>query len=102
MDSRNILRLEEYSRNRQTREVMCAKEDSSQRSSRVCCERPVRLVDNNLRLASPVIDEYDAKMPFKFAGTLSKIEFKLGPENLNSAQRVAIEQFRRIPAMATQ
>ena len=27
---------------------------------------------------SPVIDEYDARMPFKFAGTLRKVEIKLG------------------------
>src|SRR5215475_8606311 len=31
---------------------------------------------------SPVIDEYDAKMPFKFTGMLGKIEIKLGPDSL--------------------
>ncbi len=32
---------------------------------------------------SPVIDEYDAKMPFKFTGTLGKVEIKLGPDTSN-------------------
>ena len=30
---------------------------------------------------SPVIDEYDAKMPFKFTGTLRRVEMKLGPDS---------------------
>jgi arylsulfatase len=51
---------------------------------------------------SPVIDEYDAKMPFKFTGTLRKIEFTLGPENLNSAQRASIQQLRSAFAIAVQ
>jgi arylsulfatase A-like enzyme len=51
---------------------------------------------------TPVIDEYDAKMPFQFNGTLRKVEFKLGPDNLTRAQRAAIKRFRIILAMATQ
>ena len=51
---------------------------------------------------TPVIDEYDAKMPFQFNGTLRKVEFKLGPDKLTRAQRASIEQFRIILAMATQ
>ena len=31
---------------------------------------------------TPVIDEYDSKMPFKFAGTLNKVEIDLGAEEL--------------------
>jgi hypothetical protein len=51
---------------------------------------------------TPVIDEYDAKMPFQFNGTLCKVEFKLGPDNLTRAQRAAIQRLRIILAMATQ
>jgi arylsulfatase A-like enzyme len=51
---------------------------------------------------TPVIDEYDAKMPFHFNGTLSKVEFKLGADKLTRAQRASIEQFRIILALATQ
>jgi hypothetical protein len=51
---------------------------------------------------TPVIDEYDVKMPFQFDGTLRKVEFKLGPDKLTRAQRASIEQFRIISAMATQ
>jgi len=51
---------------------------------------------------TPVIDEYDAKMPFAFTGTLYKVEFKLGPENLNSAQRALLQRLRSASAMAVQ
>jgi arylsulfatase A-like enzyme len=51
---------------------------------------------------TPVIDEYDAKMPFQFTGTLRKVEFKLAPDKLTRAQRAAIKRFRIILAMATQ
>jgi arylsulfatase A-like enzyme len=51
---------------------------------------------------TPVIDEYDAKMPFQFNGTLRKVEFKLGPNNLTPAQRASIQRSRVILAMATQ
>jgi hypothetical protein len=33
---------------------------------------------------SPVIDECDTKMPFKFSGTLRKLGVKLGPDNADS------------------
>jgi len=51
---------------------------------------------------TPVIDEYDAKMPFQFTGTLRKVEFKLGPTNLTRAQRAAIQRLRILSAIATQ
>jgi hypothetical protein len=50
--------------------------------------------DVGVDTGTPAIDEYDAKMPFQFTGTLRKVEFKLGPENLNSAQRASIQQLR--------
>jgi arylsulfatase len=51
---------------------------------------------------TPVIDEYDARMPFPFTGTLRKVEFKLAPDKLTRAQRAAIRRLRIISAMATQ
>jgi hypothetical protein len=42
-----------------------------------------------------VIDEYDAKMPFKFAGTIEKIEIKLGPDQLRPQQRGELEQIKK-------
>jgi arylsulfatase len=51
---------------------------------------------------TPVIDEYDAKMPFKFTGTLEKIEFKLGRETLTRAQRASAERRRKDFVMAIQ
>jgi arylsulfatase len=44
---------------------------------------------------SPVIDEYDAKMPFKFSGTLSKLDVDLGPDQLTPQKRGELERLRR-------
>jgi len=44
---------------------------------------------------SPVIDEYDAKMPFKFNGTLSKLDVDLGPDQLTPQKRGELERLRR-------
>ncbi len=51
---------------------------------------------------TPVIDEYDAKMPFKFTGTLRKVEIKLGPDKLTPKERGELERLRRDRAMAAQ
>jgi arylsulfatase len=51
---------------------------------------------------SPVIDEYDAKMPFKFTGTLNRIEFKLSPEDLTNTQRASLQWLRTDLALAVQ
>lgn len=48
---------------------------------------------------SPVIDEYDAKMPFKFTGRLRKVEVKLGTDQLSPKQRAELEQLRKDEAM---
>jgi arylsulfatase len=44
---------------------------------------------------SPVIDEYDAKMPFKFSGTLKKVEVKLGADQLSPQKRGELEQLKK-------
>ena len=41
---------------------------------------------------SPVIDEYDDRMPFKFSGTLRKVDIDLGPNQLTPQQRGELEQ----------
>src|SRR5262249_34605512 len=51
---------------------------------------------------SPVIDEYEAKMPFKFTGTLRKVEIKLGDHKLTPKERGERHRLRREPAQATQ
>ena len=51
---------------------------------------------------TPVIDEYEAKMPFKFTGGLQKVEFKLGPDSLNSAQHALLRRLQMDLAMAVQ
>jgi arylsulfatase len=51
---------------------------------------------------TPVIDEYDPKMPFAFTGTLRKVEFKLASEPLSPAQRAAMKRLREALEMAAQ
>src|SRR5205807_4948437 len=51
---------------------------------------------------SPVIDEYDDKMPFKFSGTLKKVEIDLGSNQLTPKQRGQLERRKRDFAMRVQ
>src|SRR6266478_6486343 len=51
---------------------------------------------------SPVIDEYDAKMPFKFSGTLNKVEVKLGDDQLSPQKRGELEQLKKDFALRMQ
>jgi hypothetical protein len=51
---------------------------------------------------TPAIDDYEAKMPFKFAGRLDKVEIKLGPDKLTPQQRGELEQLKRDFALAVQ
>jgi arylsulfatase A-like enzyme len=51
---------------------------------------------------TPVIDDYEAKMPFKFTGTLEKVEINLGPDQLTPQQRGELEQLKRDFAVAVQ
>jgi arylsulfatase len=58
--------------------------------------------DVGMDTGSPVIDEYDAKMPFKFTGTLRKVEIKLGEDKLKPNERSELERLRRNHALAVQ
>jgi hypothetical protein len=51
---------------------------------------------------TPVVDDYDAKMPFKFAGVLNKVVIHLGPEKLTPEQHGELERLRRDFAIAVQ
>jgi arylsulfatase len=51
---------------------------------------------------SPVIDEYDAKMPFKFSGTLAKVEIELGADELTPEKQGELEQLERAFALRMQ
>ena len=51
---------------------------------------------------SPVIDEYDAKMPFKFTGTLKKVEIDLGANPLAPQKRGELERLKRDFALRMQ
>jgi hypothetical protein len=51
---------------------------------------------------SPVIDEYDAKMPFKFSGTLKQVAVKLGADQLSPQKRGELEQLEKDFALRVQ
>ena len=51
---------------------------------------------------SPVIDEYDSKMPFKFSGTLRKVEIKLEADQLSPQKRGELERGTRALALRVQ
>jgi arylsulfatase len=51
---------------------------------------------------TPVIDEYDAKMPFKFSGTLTRVDVELGPDRLTPGQRGELQLLKRDFALRVQ
>jgi arylsulfatase A-like enzyme len=51
---------------------------------------------------TPVIDEYDAKMPFKFSGTLKRVEVELGNDHLTPRQRGELDLLNRDLALRVQ
>jgi hypothetical protein len=51
---------------------------------------------------TPVIDEYDAKMPFRFSGALNKVEIDLGVDGLTPEKHGELERLQRDYAMRVQ
>jgi hypothetical protein len=51
---------------------------------------------------TPVIDEYDSKMPFKFTGVLNKVEIDLGANRLTPEKRGELDQLKRDFALRVQ
>jgi arylsulfatase len=58
--------------------------------------------DVGMDSGSPVIDEYETKMPFKFTGTIKKVEIKLGENKLTAKERIEFQRIRREHALAAQ
>jgi arylsulfatase A-like enzyme len=51
---------------------------------------------------TPVVDEYDTKMPFKFSGTLNKVEVRLGASQLSPDKRGELQQLQKDFALRVQ
>ena len=49
---------------------------------------------------TPVIDDYDTRMPFKFTGVLNKLVIHVGPDMLTPEQHGELERVRREFALA--
>jgi arylsulfatase len=58
--------------------------------------------DVGMDTGSPVIDDYDAKMPFKFAGTLRKVEIRLDEAQLAPNERAELQRRQWERALAAQ
>jgi len=58
--------------------------------------------DVGMDTGSPVIDEYDAKMPFEFTGTLRKVVIKLGEDKLTPKEKSELERLQSNQALAVQ
>jgi hypothetical protein len=61
-----------------------------------------RAIDVGQDTGSPVIDEYDAKMPFAFSGTLNRVEIRLGAGRLTSEERSEVERLKRDSGLRVQ
>jgi arylsulfatase len=51
---------------------------------------------------SPVIDDYDTKMPFQFTGKLERIQIHLGPSKLTPAQTSGVQRHAKEVALSVQ
>jgi hypothetical protein len=58
--------------------------------------------DVGLDTGTPVIDDYETKMPFKFTGTLNKVVIRLGADQLTPKQHGELETLRREFELAVQ
>lgn len=58
--------------------------------------------DVGLDSGSPVIDEYDLKMPFRFTGAIQKIQIQLGENKLTAQEQNELHRLRREHALAGQ
>jgi Sulfatase len=76
-------------------------------AGRIAFTQPIRFsLDESFDVGedtgTPVIDEYDAKMPFRFSGTLNKVEIDLGADGLTPEKHGELERLQRDYAMRVQ
>ena len=69
----------------------------------VCCRFSLdETFDVGADTGSPVIEDYDSQMPFKFTGTLEKLTINLAPQSLSSADQQEIKRRQLASAIATE
>jgi hypothetical protein len=76
-------------------------------AGRIAFTQPIRFsLDESFDVGedtgTPVIDEYDSKMPFKFTGALNKVEIDLGNDGLSPEKHGELERLQREYAMRVQ
>ena len=69
----------------------------------VCCRFSLdETFDVGADTGSPVIEDYDSKMPFQFTGTLEKLTIELSPQNLNTEDQRELDRRQLAGAVATE
>ena len=51
---------------------------------------------------TPVVEDYEAKMPFKFTGELKKVVIELGKSGLTASDEKAVEELNKKAVAATE
>src|ERR1700756_3228351 len=73
-------------------------DDNKVGEGRIELTQPIRFsLDESFDVGqdTPVIDEYDDKMPFKFTGVLNKVEIDLGANQLAPQKRGELDRLKR-------
>ena len=69
----------------------------------VCCRFSLdETFDVGADTGSPVIEDYDSQMPFRFTGTLEKLTIELAPQNLSTQDQKELERRQLGGAIATE
>jgi hypothetical protein len=69
----------------------------------VCCRFSLdETFDVGADTGSPVIEDYDGEMPFRFTGTLEKLTIELAPQNMSAEGQRELEIRQRAGALATE
>jgi len=69
----------------------------------VCCRFSLdETFDVGSDTGSPVIEDYDSQMPFRFTGTLEKLTIELAPQSMNTEDQRELERRQLAGAISTE
>lgn len=69
----------------------------------VCCRFSLdETFDVGADTGSPVIEDYDSQMPFRFTGTLEKLTIELAPQSMRTEDQRELERRQLAGAIATE
>jgi len=69
----------------------------------VCCRFSLdETFDVGADTGTPVIEDYDSQMPFRFTGTLEKLTIELAPQSMSAEDQRDLERRQWAGALATE